>query len=263
MATELPDIQNIHFNKLCDYGCGLKGKHQLKNGKWCCCHSANKCIINRNKNIKGHDKRRKPNRDKPALCDYGCGNIAIYQFKNGKWCCSKSQNSCNSVSEKLSISATGYKQPILRKKNHGLKIKKLWEDKTSKYHNKERKNKLRKEMLDGKAVYMNKFIKNPSKPQVELYKRIKKIYPSAELNYPLYREKGEKNYSLDVVIPELKIFFESDGLWFHQDIEKDLERQNDVIKLGWKVIRYIADSIKDVPPIRKIKTDIKKLIKEK
>jgi len=22
------------------------------------------------------------------LCDYGCGQEAKYQFKNGKWCCS-------------------------------------------------------------------------------------------------------------------------------------------------------------------------------
>jgi len=28
------------------------------------------------------------------LCDYGCGQIAIHQFKNGKWCCCKSKNSC-------------------------------------------------------------------------------------------------------------------------------------------------------------------------
>ena len=28
------------------------------------------------------------------LCDYGCGQEAKYQFKNGKWCCSKSFNSC-------------------------------------------------------------------------------------------------------------------------------------------------------------------------
>jgi 5-methylcytosine-specific restriction endonuclease McrA len=27
-------------------------------------------------------------------CEYGCGKKAKYQFKNGKWCCSKSQNSC-------------------------------------------------------------------------------------------------------------------------------------------------------------------------
>jgi len=28
------------------------------------------------------------------LCEYGCGQEAKYQLKNGKWCCSKSSNSC-------------------------------------------------------------------------------------------------------------------------------------------------------------------------
>jgi hypothetical protein len=28
------------------------------------------------------------------LCSYGCGNIATFQFKNGKWCCCKNFNSC-------------------------------------------------------------------------------------------------------------------------------------------------------------------------
>ena len=28
------------------------------------------------------------------LCDYGCGQEAKHQLKNGKWCCSKSVNSC-------------------------------------------------------------------------------------------------------------------------------------------------------------------------
>ena len=28
------------------------------------------------------------------ICDYGCGQEATYQLNNGKWCCSKSQNSC-------------------------------------------------------------------------------------------------------------------------------------------------------------------------
>jgi hypothetical protein len=28
------------------------------------------------------------------LCDYGCGQEAKYQFKNGKWCCSKKTSSC-------------------------------------------------------------------------------------------------------------------------------------------------------------------------
>ena len=36
------------------------------------------------------------------ICDYGCGEEAIYQFKNGKWCCSKSTNSCPFIKKELS-----------------------------------------------------------------------------------------------------------------------------------------------------------------
>jgi len=32
--------------------------------------------------------------DEIQLCEYGCGQEAIYQSKSGKWCCSKSYNSC-------------------------------------------------------------------------------------------------------------------------------------------------------------------------
>ncbi len=39
------------------------------------------------------------------LCDYGCGQEAKYQFKNGKWCCSKNQNSCPKIREKHKESA--------------------------------------------------------------------------------------------------------------------------------------------------------------
>ena len=34
------------------------------------------------------------------LCDYGCGQEAKYQFKNGKWCCSKNHKSCPSLKSK-------------------------------------------------------------------------------------------------------------------------------------------------------------------
>lgn len=28
------------------------------------------------------------------ICDFGCGNDGLYQFKTGRWCCSKSANQC-------------------------------------------------------------------------------------------------------------------------------------------------------------------------
>ena len=32
--------------------------------------------------------------DEQHLCDYGCGQVAIKQFGNGKWCCSESHQQC-------------------------------------------------------------------------------------------------------------------------------------------------------------------------
>jgi len=56
------------------------------------------------------------------LCDYGCGQEAIHQFKNGKWCCSNHYTQCPTLRNK-------FKQKIPWNKNkhiseeHKLKIK--------------------------------------------------------------------------------------------------------------------------------------------
>ena len=36
------------------------------------------------------------------ICDYGCGQEATYQFKNGKWCCSKNVSQCPSTKKRIS-----------------------------------------------------------------------------------------------------------------------------------------------------------------
>ncbi len=36
------------------------------------------------------------------LCEYGCEQEAKYQFKNGKWCCSKSFSKCPMIRKKRS-----------------------------------------------------------------------------------------------------------------------------------------------------------------
>jgi len=35
------------------------------------------------------------------LCDYGCGQEATYQFKNGKWCCANNISLCPSIKNKI------------------------------------------------------------------------------------------------------------------------------------------------------------------
>ncbi len=41
------------------------------------------------------------------ICDYGCGKEAKYQFKNGRWCCSKNVSSCEGMKKKNSNSLQG------------------------------------------------------------------------------------------------------------------------------------------------------------
>jgi len=43
------------------------------------------------------------------ICNYGCGQKAKYQFKNSKWCCSKSFNSCPAMKLKNKESNKGRK----------------------------------------------------------------------------------------------------------------------------------------------------------
>ncbi len=49
------------------------------------------------------------------LCEYGCGQEAKYQFKNGKWCCSNTTNGCPKNREKKSTSLTGRKRESFSK----------------------------------------------------------------------------------------------------------------------------------------------------
>ena len=39
---------------------------------------------------------------KDKKCEYDCGQDALYQLKNGKYCCSKSWNSCPEIRRKNS-----------------------------------------------------------------------------------------------------------------------------------------------------------------
>lgn len=57
------------------------------------------------------------------LCDYGCKNQALYQLKNGKWCCHESQNSCLNIRKKNRNSHNG-QIGFWKDKNHSEKHKK-------------------------------------------------------------------------------------------------------------------------------------------
>jgi len=56
------------------------------------------------------------------ICDYGCGQESKYQFKNGKWCCSKNIAQCSAVRKKMSKSQSGEKNHMFEK-HHSEKSK--------------------------------------------------------------------------------------------------------------------------------------------
>ncbi len=55
------------------------------------------------------------------LCDYKCGNVANYQFKNGKWCCSNHSNKCQTFRNRYK----GAGNPFSGKR-HKEETKKKW-----------------------------------------------------------------------------------------------------------------------------------------
>ncbi len=68
-----------------------------------------------------------------------------------------------------------------------------------------------------------------SAPQLKLYEEVLKEYPTAVLEYPV------QGFCLDIAVPELKLGFEYDGEYWHQDKEKDKKRDEILNELGWKI----------------------------
>jgi len=59
------------------------------------------------------------------LCDYGCGQEAKYQFKNGKWCCSKNVSQCSEIKNKI---RTSFEEIIKFVESEGYEILSKKED---------------------------------------------------------------------------------------------------------------------------------------
>lgn len=105
-------------------------------------------------------------------------------------------------------------------------------------------------MNNGGAAYCNRFIKNPSKPQLELFELCQSLLPYPILNYPCLK------YSIDIAIPSLNIAIEYDGSYWHQNFKYDRYRQEQIENEGWKFLRYIDE----IPTPELLKKDVDKLL---
>ncbi|MFW9871659.1 MAG: hypothetical protein ACFFG0_01065 [Candidatus Thorarchaeota archaeon] len=170
--------------------------------KFCLCGCGEKVKHPKSKYYLGHNTKHKPYQKDPKKKEVATKKI----LKNRSW----------------------YRHSEETKKKIGKKSR-------GRKHSSRYKNRLRQEMLNGKAAYLNSCMKNPSKPQVDLYRKVLSICPYAILNYPYL------NYSIDIAIPFLNIAIEYDG-YFHFNSEKNIryhiKRQKKLEKEGWKFIRY-------------------------
>ena len=72
-----------------------------------------------------------------------------------------------------------------------------------------------------------------SSQQLKIYEMIKNEYENCEINYPI----SWFNLDCYVKINDVNIDVEYDGWYWHQDIYKDIKRDNIIYKKGFKVLR--------------------------
>jgi len=89
------------------------------------------------------------------ICEYGCGQEAKYQFKNGKWCCSKSHTQCPEKrmenllrTKKLWRKSNSRLNSISRGEKISETLKKRWKDLSSGYNSVSCREKRKKRMKD-------------------------------------------------------------------------------------------------------------------
>ena len=124
---------------------------------------SNKCIGKTRKNLKGIKKSytTQINTDLNQLCTYGCGQVAKYILKNGKYCCSQNSSSCPGLIRKSSRSRTGVKRtPEMIKKLSDSHLGQKSVNKGKTYieiYGEERAKQIQKQMRDAKRITLEDF----------------------------------------------------------------------------------------------------------
>ena len=140
--------------EICSYGCGQEGKFKLKNGKFCCSKNISGCQIF--KDIKKEKQQIKWN-DPNSIYNSEIIKKKISNSVKDNWKDPDSIFNTNEYREKLSKVHSERFDNILLKHKVSEHWKKYWNE------NEERKFKLKKDMLDGRADYLNSFPRDPEK----------------------------------------------------------------------------------------------------
>ncbi len=148
----------------------------------------------------------------PKLCEYGCGQEAKFQFKNGKWCCSEKTTKCPEIRKKVSKSNKGHivteetKKKISKaNKNQSIERREIsskvhkgktpWNKGKTGIYSKETLKKMRK-ARKGKT-YKEIFGKEKAKVMKEQRTRIRLTISKIKKKYPFFAQIEEMRYNPD------------------------------------------------------------------
>jgi len=139
---------------------------------------------------------------KIKLCDYGCGQEAKYPFKNGKWCCSRSYNSC----------------PTVRKRRENS-----WKNPNSGYNSTSYKEKMSSSMKKARKTVGNIFNTSPYKEKVSNGLKEAHKDPNSGFNTISYKKK---------ISSSLKEAHKDPNSGYNSDLRQ--EKIRNTIKDMWK-----------------------------
>ena len=186
------------------------------------------------------------------LCDYGCEREEKFKFKNGKWCCSETQNKCSEVRKKFSTSGKGriFSEDHKRKLSlfqKGIKRKPHTEEYKKKMslackgvtRSEETKRKMSLHQIGEKAYWFGK--QKSEKSKIKARESMKKRYLDKEFLKKLYLSINKKPNKPEEIIlhllSEMKLNFEYSGnykVWINGKNPDFIDKNNK------KIIEYFG-----------------------
>ncbi len=191
------------------------------------------------------------------LCEYGCKQQAKYQFKSGKWCCSKSQNSCPEVRRKNSETNKikqvgnnngmyGKKQSIESRRKNSESNKKVWNDKNSTFNSESYRKKLKLALI--KVGKKRRRTIEMLKERYPLFSKIEKMRYNPD-------KLTEKEIQVHCKNHECKNSKENDG-WFTPTKIQLYERIRNIEQHGLdNSFYYCSDKCKNECPMFNLHSD--------
>ena len=162
------------------------------------------------------------------LCDYGCGQEGKFQFKNGKLCCSKSQNSCPEIKRKTGEPKRGKVGPNKNRtfsKEWKENIRKSLEGKNTAPKSEETKQKMRKPKTNTEK--MGRYIR--TKEWCENISNLLKVKMLGK-NNPMYNKKHSNKTKKLISSINLEYYLKNNGPWLNKKMSDESKKRMSISK---------------------------------